>query len=481
MKKVSILLTVFLLLSFVLAACAPAATPEPTEVPAAEEPAAEEPVAEEPVAEEPAAEEPVAEEPAAEEPVEEAPLAGTVVQFWHVYSDAPGEGLQALVDEFNATNTYGITVEAFNQGNYGDVEDKMNAGIQSGDLPDVVMAYTNALADWYSVGSIVDLNPYISDPEYGLTAEQLDDLYPHLRAAGTTPDGAWIAYPMTQSANVLVYNFTWAEELGFAEPPATSEELKAVACAAAEANTELGGDFAGTGGMVYYPSATNWLHWLYAFGGSELNEAGDAYDFNTQAAVDASMYILDLKNEGCVWQTESYPNPEQGQRKALITMSSTAGAPYYAAAFEEANNEDEWGWLAAPGPDGTQAVDAFQQMLGVVPSTEEEQQASWLFVKWLTSPEIQARWVEISGYYGTQVSTEELLADYAVENPVWASGVQLAAIGPSEPQTFTAWSSVRRSIDDAAAELYNATDQAQVEAILASLTETANDLVAELE
>jgi multiple sugar transport system substrate-binding protein/sn-glycerol 3-phosphate transport system substrate-binding protein len=233
--------------------------------------------------------------------------------------------------------------------------------------------------------------------------------------------------------------------------------------------------------MVYYPSATNWLHWLYAFGGSELNEAGDAYDFNTQAAVDASMYILDLKNEGCVWQTESYPNPEQGQRKALITMSSTAGAPYYAAAFEEANNEDEWGWLAAPGPDGTQAVDAFQQMLGVVPSTEEEQQASWLFVKWLTSPEIQARWVEISGYYGTQVSTEELLADYAVENPVWASGVQLAAIGPSEPQTFTAWSSVRRSIDDAAAELYNATDQAQVEAILASLTETANDLVAELE
>ena len=57
-----------LMLSMVLAACAPAAT----EAPAAEEPAAEEPAAEEPVAEEPAAEEPVAEEPAeTEEPVEE--------------------------------------------------------------------------------------------------------------------------------------------------------------------------------------------------------------------------------------------------------------------------------------------------------------------------------------------------------------------------------------------------------------------------
>ena len=111
----------------------------------------------------------------------------------------------------------------------------------------------------------------------------------------------------------------------------------------------------------------------------------------------------------------------------------------------------------------------------------DQEMASWLFVEWLTSPEIQARWVQMSGYYGTQYSTEALLADYATENPVWASGVQLAAIGPSEPQTFPAWSSVRRSINDAAAQLWNAEDQAQVEAILAELTITANDLVEEVQ
>jgi multiple sugar transport system substrate-binding protein/sn-glycerol 3-phosphate transport system substrate-binding protein len=107
--------------------------------------------------------------------------------------------------------------------------------------------------------------------------------------------------------------------------------------------------------------------------------------------------------------------------------------------------------------------------------------ASWLFVKWLTSPEIQARWVKISGYYGTQSSTEELLADYAAENPVWASGVELAAIGPSEPQTFPAWSSVRRTLNDTVAELYNAVDEAGVVAILETLTQTANDLVEEVQ
>lgn len=448
MKKFSFILALVMVMTLVLSACAPEATPEPTE-----------------------------------EPTEEAgaPFEGVSIDFWHVYSDEPGEALQTLIDEFNQTNEYGITVNGFNQGNYSDVEDKINAGIQSGDLPQIVMGYTNALADWYSVNSIIDLTPLIDNPDYGLTEAQLDDLYPHLRAAGTTPDGSWIAYPMTQSANVLVYNFTWAEELGFPEPPQTSAELREQVCAAAAANEEIGGDYAGTGGLVYYPSATNWLHFLYAFGGDELDEERAAYEFNSQEAVDATMFINNMRDEGCVWQTESYPNPEQAQRKALITMSSTAGLPYYEAAFEEAENDDVWGFIAAPGPDGNKAVDAFQQMLGVIPSTADQEMASWLFIKWLTSPEIQARWVRASGYYGTQASTEELLADYAEENPVWATGVELAAIGPSEPQTFPAWSAVRSAINDTAAELYNAVNEAEVVEILDTLTLTANELVEEIQ
>jgi len=448
MKKLSIFLAVAMVLTLILSACAPEPKPPVEET---------------------------------EEVVEAPPFEGVTVQFWHVYSDEPGEALQGLVDEFNADNEYGITVEAFDQGGHSDVEDKINAGIQSGDLPDVTMGYTNALADWHSVDSIIDMNPFINDPEYGLTEAEMNDLYPHLKASGSTPDGAWVAYPMTQSANVLVYNITWAEELGYTEAPKTSAELEEQLCAAAEANTTLGGDFAGTGGMVYFPSATNWLHFMYAFGGSELNEDGTAYDFTSQAAVDSTMYMLGLKEKGCIFTIDGYPNPTQAQRKALITLSSTAGLPYYVGAFTDEANEDDWGFIAAPGPDGTLAVDAYQQMLGMVPSTEEEEMASWLFIKWLTSPEIQARWVKASGYYGTQLSTEALLADFAAENPVWASGVALAALGPAEPQTFPAWSSVRRTIGDTAAELYNAADQAAVEAILVTLTEMANDLVEEVQ
>ena len=423
---------------------------------------------------------------AAEPTAEEMPgmdLSGTTITFWHVYGEGvPMEGMNALVKEFNETNEYGITLEALDQGQYPDIEDKMNAAIQSGDLPNVVMAYTNALADWYSVGAIADMKPLIDDPDYGLTQEEKDALYKSAFDAGKMPDGAQVAYPMTQSANVLVYNFTWAEELGFPAAPATSAEFKEQICAATEANaTDDNADNDGTGGLVYYPSSTNWVHWVFAFGGSLLNEAGDAYDFTNEGAVQASLYLNDLRDSGCTFETESYPNPEQGQRKALVTMSSTAGLPYYAAAFEDANNPDTWGFMAAPGPDGQLAVDAFQQMLGIVDMTPEQNMASWIFVKWLTSPEKQAEWINYSGYLPTETTTEPLLETYKAENPVWATGLELASIGPAEPQTFPAWSSVRREIGDSAALLYAAQSEDEVRQILQDLTDTSNALVAELE
>ncbi|MFN2302719.1 MAG: extracellular solute-binding protein [Anaerolineales bacterium] len=405
-------------------------------------------------------------------------LAGVSVEFWHIYYGEHGDGMQSLVDEFNISNPYGIQVEALAQGSYPDIEYMVDSGKQSKNLPNVVLAYTNKLLDWYHEDVIADITPYIQDMKYGLTSAEMDDLFPHLKRAVKTRDGAWIAYPMTQSANVLVYNFTWAEDLGFWEPPQTSDELKTLVCTAAEAaqNVEVG--FEGKGGMVYVANASNWLQWLYAFNGHELNESGTAYNFYTQEAIDASMFLLDLKDNACLYLYDGYPNPLQAQRTAMISMSSTAGIPYYTAAFRRADNSDLWGFIAAPGPDGKKAVDSFQQMLGVLKGSPEEELASWLFIKWLTSPEIQARWLKINrGYYGTHYSSDSYLLDYAAENAVWASGAELIKYGFSEPETFPAWSSVRDLIDDMAVELIYATNQADVEAILAAYTEMANALV----
>ena len=467
-KLLTILFASLLIFSLVLTACAPEVVDEEPETGEVEETEMEE----------------EEEEEAEVEEEEMMDLSGTTVTFWHVYGegDPRNEALLAIVDDFNANNEYGITVEALDQGGYSDVEDKVNAGIQSGDLPNIVQAYTSALNNWDTVDLVVDLNPFVYDETYGLTEEELADVFPAVLESGLTADGKRLGWPLSQSANAVVYNFTWAQELGFDSPPTTPEELKEQLCAAAEANlTDDNPDNDGGTGMVWYPSTSNLLSFVHAFGGDLLNDEGTAYEFNTPEVKAAAMYVNELRDAGCTFETESYPNPEQGQRLALVTLSSTSGLTYYGYAFADADNDDEWGFLPFPGPDGGKGTDAYTQTVGVLKSTPEQELASWLFIKFLTNAENQADWIEASGYLPTMYSVQGMLEDYIAEVPQYQSTIAIAELGQTEPETFPAWYSVRRAFEDAAAQLYAAADEAEVEAILAELDETAAELVAELE
>jgi ABC-type glycerol-3-phosphate transport system substrate-binding protein len=470
-KILTILFASLLIFSLVLSACAP---PPVVEEP---EPEVEEPEPEPEVEEE---EEAVVEE----EPMMD--LSGTTIQFWHVYGegDPRNEFVLAIVDEFNATNEYGITVEALSQGGHSDLEEKINAGIQSGDLPGVSQAYVSGLKNWDTVDVIVDLNQFVYDETYGLTEDELADIYPGVFDLPVAADGTRLGWPLSQSSNAMVYNITWAKILGFDSPPTTPEGLKEQVCAAADANlTDDDPDNDSGLGMVWAPTTSNFISLLHAFGQhTVLNEDGTGYLFNTPTAKAVAMYVNDLRDSGCTFTVESYPNPEQANRLALITTSSTSGLKYYGYAFADGKfPDDEWGFLPFPGPDGGQGVDSYTQTLGVFKSTPEQELASWLFIKFLTSPENQARWVEASNYLPTQYSTEGMLEDYLASVPQYQTTLVLAALGQGEPDTFPAWYSVRRALEDAVAQMYAATSEDEIVAILAELDVTAAELVAELD
>lgn len=97
--------------------------------------------------------------------------------FWHQHTGGREEELVRIVEEFNSTNEYGITVEAQNQGNYDDIYNKMIAGLQSGELPQLTVAYQNQAAAYQTADGLVDLAPYISSVTWGLTEEERADFY----------------------------------------------------------------------------------------------------------------------------------------------------------------------------------------------------------------------------------------------------------------------------------------------------------------
>ena len=407
-------------------------------------------------------------------------LQGVEVEFWHVWSRGTGEAIEAMAADFSATNEYGITVKAINQTGYGEQFTAMNAAINTGDLPDLVVGYTNQYLSWDAAGDVIeDLTPYIEDVNFGYTAEDIADFYPVFWESdmiGTERLGI----PAQRSGQYYFYNYTWAKELGFDSPPTTPAEFKEQACASAVANNaddDPAND--GTGGVFFKPEASTIIGWIWAFGG-EVEVPGEGYDFTSQEVLDSVTYWHELLSEGCAWTPEAkYPNPEFAARLGLFFGSSIAGLPYQESDFADARNDDVWGPIPLPTVGGTPVVDLYGPSFAMVTSTPKEQLATWLFIKWFTEPENQATWIEASAYYPTRASTLDLLGDYMESNAMWADSLANLVYGKFEPR-FESFQSVRYAMGDAIAQIAQEGFTAdQIPQLLADLQAEADDLHAE--
>ncbi|HJS28949.1 MAG TPA: hypothetical protein VJ768_04980, partial [Anaerolineales bacterium] len=161
-------------------------------------------------------------------------LDGIAIDFWHVWSYDSGQALEDLVNEFNVTNPYGIRVEAVNQETYSDLSSSLEDSLRRAEGPNLTVGFNNQLRMWDNSWSIIrDLDDFVDDPDWGLTAEEQADFYPVFWEQDLA-GGKRMGLPAQRSAQVLFYNRSWAEELGFETSPETLEEFQEQACAAAE-------------------------------------------------------------------------------------------------------------------------------------------------------------------------------------------------------------------------------------------------------
>ncbi|MCK4470811.1 MAG: extracellular solute-binding protein, partial [Anaerolineae bacterium] len=372
----------------------------------------------------------------------------------------------------------GITVVAQNQGGYNDIRDKMNAGIATGELPGLVVGYQNDQAFYALGGGLADIGPLMNDPYWGLTGEEKADFYASFLTQGVHPafGNMQLGFPPNRSMEMVYYNQTWLGELGYDVPPTTPDEFKEMACAGAAANAD------GTGGYILRDDASAVAAWTMAFGGSILNEEGTGYVYNGDATVQAMTFLKGMYDEGCAYFfTEGFPNPEFAARRAIFTQGSSSDLPYYASdvntvAEEEGRDPDVWGVTAIPHTTADPVQNIYGGDIMIPATTPETQVAAWVFLKWFTSPEIQAEWVKISNYFPTRAGTAAYLGDYISENPQWATALELLPYGSYEPQLIS-----YQSTRDAAQQAYNEIMQgADIQATLDALTDEANELQEEL-
>jgi len=395
-------------------------------------------------------------------------LDGVAVKFWHPWTNNKEFAILSLVNEFNATNEYGIVVTAFSQGS--DLYRNVRNAIGSPSSPNMVAGYNNQLQSWdNNGGSIVDLDEYVYDPNLGFDPTIQADFHPLIWEQDVNASKR-LGLPFFRSTVVIFYNQSWAQELGFDSPPQNSEELKEQACAAATANNDS------TGGWIATTDISTNMSWLFAFIGNLLHPNQERYQAATPENQAAFTFLHDLLDAGCAWKPGAYyPNQEFATRKGLFYPSSIAGIPYQLNAFEEANNFDQWTVLPFPGSTGDPVVNLYGSALGIFESTVEEQLASWLFIEWMLQPQNQARFIEASGYLPVSQSAMDFLEEYAAENQLWLKAVGLIPFGQTEP-AFGSWGIARWAFGDAIDVLFDPEfSSEQIPTLLEKLEETLNE------
>lgn len=382
-------------------------------------------------------------------------LNGVKVTFWHPWSGETEKAVQESIAEFNASNEFGLTVEGISKGTIDALYEMIDSAEAASVLPNLALGANYQIQSWISAGEpVTNLNTFVDDPEWGLSAEELSDFYPVFLEQDVN-EQIRFGFPAIRTAPLIFYNSSWGKELGFSSPPSTPDEFMEQACAAALANNrnDLPEDD-GTGGWLIDTTPSGVLSWIYAFGSSVTLPDGSGYKFDSPQTADSFQFLKDLFDQGCAWELlESSAEVEFANRRALFITNSLGDVDDQREELELADNNDLWTVMGFPTPSGEAVIDVYGPSFVIFAGTPEENLASWLVIKWLSTPEQAAKIAAARGTFPTRASALESLDSFARGNPQWAAAQELLAVAQPEPG-FESWNAVRWILGDVGTQLF---------------------------
>lgn len=391
-------------------------------------------------------------------PVTPDSLQGLFIELWHPWEGALGHLIENQASTFNASNPWGIQVRVRAFNGLAELHATLRESLKGTGRPDVAILLSEQAAQWTERESLVNLNLYINDSVYGLRQEEIADFYPPLWAQDAHGLQHW-GMPAQRSARLMLYNQSWAQELGFFTPPTTPDEFREQACAAARA----GGN--GHGGWYLDTHPMTALSWIYAFDGDILE--GNGYRFLQPANLSAFTFLKALFEDGCAWRDPQItPIQAFSTRQALFVTLGAESLPQVARAFAAQANPDRWRVIGFPG---SAPFVAYGTSYVLFKTTDANQLAGWFFIRWMLRSENQAAMVRSSGFLPLTRMARQSLTDYAAEHPAWDEAVNLLESARPAP-TLPSWEKTKWMLGDGFEEIFRlGLESGQIPLILAEL------------
>lgn len=359
------------------------------------------------------------------------------IVFWHSMGKENQKVLDEIIKDFKKLYP-NLDVEHEQKGGYNELLDAIKKGIPANNIPDMSLSYTDHVASYN--GSInkpvVNLEPFIKGKN-GFSDEEINDFVDSYWAEGQSYEDKGIySLPFSKSSEVLFYNKTFFDEHKL-QVPNSWQEAEAVAKLVKtilyeEIEKEINADkkikpedkakkIKDAQNDVYpigYDSSANLFiscaaqkNLPYTGFNNDTHEGEILFaDAKTNEGIkDMILYFYNLytarlfatKNE----LGGSYTSTKFIIKKMIMSIGSTAGLKY----IEPKTNGKEYFEVGVAPVFSFKGDDkkVIQQgpNINMFDKGEKKNNKTWLFMKYLVSPEVSAKYAAETGYFPVRKSS----------------------------------------------------------------------------
>ena len=340
-----------------------------------------------------------------------------VLTIWHNPGSQVKHAVSEIADEFNRSvgREKGIVLVVTSIGKSEALHEKLEL-IANGDPgapepPDIAIAYPKTAVLLARKNMLADVGAYFSDRE-------LAAYVPRFLEEGRFLDGKIYVFPTNKSAEALIVNRTLFDRFA-AETGAKLDDLATMEGLLRAARSYH--DWTGGKAFFMIDNPFNFLQVAYRQLGEDYFAppvSPNLYSPIFKKVWDA-FYEPSVKGHEAVYNGYGTDLTKTGS--IVCWTSSTAGITFLPAAMTYPDNTSEpalFDILPYPVFEGGKKI-ATQRAGGfcLLKSTKVKEDAAAVFLKWLTEPENNLRFVENSGYLPVTLAAMEKMGKIAAERP----------------------------------------------------------------
>lgn len=337
-----------------------------------------------------------------------------VVTFWHSMGGAGQETLNSIVEDFNNSQDK-IQVNAEYQGTYDESLTKFNAVAGTDSAPTMIQTFEIGTMSMINSGNIIPIQEFVDKDGYDMSGleENITNYY--------SLDGKFYSMPFNSSTPVMYYNKDAFKKAGLdpEKAPETFEEVEEASKAIVKSNPNMKGFALQAYGWL-------WEQLLANQGALLLNNDNGRTDTPTKIGWTEKEgksifeWVKRMVDDGTF---ANYGTNGDNMVAGFLAGDVAMFLQSSASARDVIDNAPfEVGIAFLPYPEDQErqgVVIGGASLWMIDGKPEEESKAAWEFMKYLQTPEVQAKWHVGTGYFAVNPAAyeEEVVKEAWAEKP----------------------------------------------------------------